>query len=158
MDVDLGRLAERADAERDRLLGLLATDCARIDASRPPLELARELVREHPGPEGVIAAAAAHGHDVRRGAWRAGGALVVPHHPTRPVLAAAGARRVAGGLQYDHAARHNRARSRPRALLARPRPPAGTDRGPAHPALGGLRGGLGALCRRTLRRGGVLRG
>ena len=59
MDVDLGRLAERADAERDRLLGLLATDCARIDASRPPLELARELVREHPGPEGVIDAAAA---------------------------------------------------------------------------------------------------
>jgi hypothetical protein len=59
MDVDLGRLAERADVERDRLLGLLAADCARIDAGRPPLEVARELVRDHPGPDGVIDAAAA---------------------------------------------------------------------------------------------------
>ncbi len=52
--VDLGRLAERADAERDRLLARLAEDCARIDASRPPLELCRELVRDHPGPDEVI--------------------------------------------------------------------------------------------------------
>ncbi|HEX9354243.1 MAG TPA: DUF885 family protein [Streptosporangiaceae bacterium] len=57
IDVDLGLLAERADAERDRLLNRLAEDCARIDASRPPLELCRELVREHPGPDGVIDAA-----------------------------------------------------------------------------------------------------
>ncbi len=56
-DVNLGRLAERADAERDRLLGRLAGDCARIDAGRPPLELCRELVRQHPGPDGVIDAA-----------------------------------------------------------------------------------------------------
>ena len=52
IDVDLGLLAERADAERDRLLNRLAEDCARIDAGRPPLELCRDLVREHPGPEG----------------------------------------------------------------------------------------------------------
>ncbi len=58
MHVDLGRLAERADAERDRLLRLLAADCARIDAGRPALEVARELVRDHPGPDGVIDAAA----------------------------------------------------------------------------------------------------
>jgi hypothetical protein len=58
MDVDLGRLAERADKERDRLLALLATDCARIDPDRPPLDVARDLVRDHPGPDGVIDAAA----------------------------------------------------------------------------------------------------
>jgi len=57
IDLDLGRLAERADAERDRLLARLAEDCARIDASRPALDVARELVRDHPGPDGVIDAA-----------------------------------------------------------------------------------------------------
>jgi hypothetical protein len=57
MPVDLGRLAERADAERDRLLERLADDCARIEPGRPPLELARELVRDHPAADGVIRAA-----------------------------------------------------------------------------------------------------
>jgi hypothetical protein len=55
--VDLGQLARRADAERDRLLTRLAEDCARIDGSRPPLELCRDLVRDHPGPDEVIGAA-----------------------------------------------------------------------------------------------------
>jgi Bacterial protein of unknown function (DUF885) len=57
MEVDLGELAERADAERDRLRELLAASCARIDAGRPPMEVARELVRDHPGADGVIDAA-----------------------------------------------------------------------------------------------------
>ncbi len=57
MPVDLGELAERADAERDRLLARLAEDCAVIDASRPPLEVARDLVRQHPDATGVMAAA-----------------------------------------------------------------------------------------------------
>jgi hypothetical protein len=57
LTVDLGQLARRADAERDRLLARLAEDCARIDASRPPLELCRELVRDHPGPDEVIGVA-----------------------------------------------------------------------------------------------------
>jgi hypothetical protein len=57
MPVDLGRLSERADAERDRLTERLADSCARIDAGRPPLELARELVRDHPDADGVIEAA-----------------------------------------------------------------------------------------------------
>jgi hypothetical protein len=57
VEVDLGRLAEQADAERDRLRGLLADACGRIDPARPPLELARELVRDHPGPGGVLDAA-----------------------------------------------------------------------------------------------------
>ena len=55
--VDVGRLAEQADAERDRLLERLAESCARIDPGRPPLEVARELVRDHPDAAGVIDAA-----------------------------------------------------------------------------------------------------
>jgi hypothetical protein len=57
MDVDLGRLSERADAERDRLTALLAESCARVDPGRPPLDVARELVRDHPDADGVIEAA-----------------------------------------------------------------------------------------------------
>jgi hypothetical protein len=57
MELDLGALAQRADAERDRLMARLADSCARIDAGRPPLAVARELVRDHPGPDGVLAAA-----------------------------------------------------------------------------------------------------
>ena len=55
--VDLGRLAEQADAERDRLLARLGEDCALIDPGRPALEVARELVRDHPDAAGVIEAA-----------------------------------------------------------------------------------------------------
>jgi len=58
IEVDLGRLAERADAERDRLTARLTESCARVDPARPPLEVARELVRDHPDASGVIEAAA----------------------------------------------------------------------------------------------------
>jgi hypothetical protein len=57
LPLDLGRLADRADKERDRLTSLLAESCAQVAPGRPPLEVARELVRDHPGPDGVIAAA-----------------------------------------------------------------------------------------------------
>ncbi len=57
VQVDLGELGERADAERDRLSGLLAESCARVDPGRPPLAVARELVRDHPDTEGVMDAA-----------------------------------------------------------------------------------------------------
>ncbi len=57
INVDLGKLAERADAERDRLRERLADSCASIDPSRPALEVARELVRDHPDADGVIDAA-----------------------------------------------------------------------------------------------------
>jgi hypothetical protein len=57
MEVDLGRLAGRADAERDRVRERLAEACARVAPGRPALEVARELVRDHPGPDGVLAAA-----------------------------------------------------------------------------------------------------
>jgi Bacterial protein of unknown function (DUF885) len=55
--VDLGRLAEQADAERERLHALLTDWCARVAPGRPALEVARELVREHPDADGVIDAA-----------------------------------------------------------------------------------------------------
>src|SRR5215469_8656238 len=57
IEVDLGRLAEQADAERDRLAARLAESCAQIDPGRPALTVARELVRDHPGPDGVLDAA-----------------------------------------------------------------------------------------------------
>jgi hypothetical protein len=57
MHVDLGRLSGRANGERDRLSGLLAESCARVDPGRPPLEVARDLVRDHPDADGVIDAA-----------------------------------------------------------------------------------------------------
>jgi Bacterial protein of unknown function (DUF885) len=56
-DVDLGALAARADTERDRLTERLAESAAVIDAKRPPLDLARELVRDHPDRAGVIESA-----------------------------------------------------------------------------------------------------
>jgi hypothetical protein len=56
LPVDLGRLAEQADAERDRLQALLAEGCAQVDPRRPALEVARELVRVHPDAHGVVEA------------------------------------------------------------------------------------------------------
>jgi hypothetical protein len=56
-DVDLGKLALRADAERDRLTERLTGSCAAVDASRPPLDVARELVKDHPDSAGVLTAA-----------------------------------------------------------------------------------------------------
>jgi hypothetical protein len=55
--VDLGQLARQADAERDRLTERLTESCAAVDASRPPLDVARELVKDHPDRAGVLTAA-----------------------------------------------------------------------------------------------------
>jgi hypothetical protein len=55
--VDLGKLAEQADAERDRLRARLAEDCARLDPGRPAMDVARGLVRDHPDAAGVMDAA-----------------------------------------------------------------------------------------------------
>jgi hypothetical protein len=58
LPVDLGRLAERADAERDRLMALLAESCAKLgEKGRAPLDVVRELVKDHPDADGVIEAA-----------------------------------------------------------------------------------------------------
>ncbi|MEO3874931.1 DUF885 family protein [Nonomuraea sp. B12E4] len=58
LPVDLGRLAERADAERDRLMALLAESCAKLgERDKAPLDVVRELVKDHPDADGVIEAA-----------------------------------------------------------------------------------------------------
>jgi len=57
IEVDLGGLAARADAERDRLMARLADSCAAVDPARPPLDVARSLIREHPDGDGVLDAA-----------------------------------------------------------------------------------------------------
>jgi hypothetical protein len=57
MSVDLGQLAARADAERERLMARLTESCAEIDPDRPALEVARDLVRDHPDAGGVLDAA-----------------------------------------------------------------------------------------------------
>ncbi|MFC4111816.1 DUF885 family protein [Nonomuraea zeae] len=58
LPVDLGRLAQRADAERDRLMGLLTEACAKLgEKGRAPLDVVRELVKDHPDADGVIEAA-----------------------------------------------------------------------------------------------------
>jgi hypothetical protein len=54
LPVDVGRLAGQAASERDRLMALLAEGCARVAPGRPPLEVARQLVRDHPDATGVI--------------------------------------------------------------------------------------------------------
>jgi hypothetical protein len=56
-EVDLSELAARADAERDRLHERLTESAAKVDAGRPALEVARELVRDHPDRAGVLEAA-----------------------------------------------------------------------------------------------------
>ena len=57
MSVDLGRLEERADQERDRLGTRLDEACERLSPGVPPARLVRELLRDHPGEEGIYAAA-----------------------------------------------------------------------------------------------------
>ncbi len=54
LDVDVAALAAEADRERDRLMTRLGAACARLDGTKPPLELCRELVRDHPDIDGVI--------------------------------------------------------------------------------------------------------
>jgi hypothetical protein len=48
MVVDLGRLAERADRERDRLRALLAESCERLRPGADPTILIPELMKDHP--------------------------------------------------------------------------------------------------------------
>jgi hypothetical protein len=57
MPVDLGRLEERADSERDRLRARLHEACERLSPGVAPSRLVRELLRDHPGEQGIYAAA-----------------------------------------------------------------------------------------------------
>ncbi|WP_377269297.1 DUF885 family protein [Peterkaempfera sp. SMS 1(5)a] len=58
LPVDLGRLAERAGAERERLRDLLAEACRALDPVRTPAELVPELLTDHPAPDQVVPEAA----------------------------------------------------------------------------------------------------
>jgi hypothetical protein len=57
MSVDLGRLEEAADAERDRLRERIREDCERYRPGSAPDVLVAELVADHPDSEGIYAAA-----------------------------------------------------------------------------------------------------
>jgi hypothetical protein len=54
MEVDLGRLEEGADAERDRLRALLEEACRRLGPGRPPAEVVAGLLDDHPDADGVL--------------------------------------------------------------------------------------------------------
>ncbi|MQA86250.1 MAG: DUF885 family protein [Streptosporangiales bacterium] len=54
MQLDLARVAEQADQERNRLVAMLEEAARRIDPERPPLDLARYLVLDHPDIDGVL--------------------------------------------------------------------------------------------------------
>ena len=60
-NVDVDRLAERADRERDRLKAALREACERLrpGAGDKPKALIDELVRDHPAPDGIYAEAQA---------------------------------------------------------------------------------------------------
>lgn len=57
MDVDLGRLEETADRERDRLRDLLADACRDLDPSSTPAEVVARLLDDHPDAAGVLTTA-----------------------------------------------------------------------------------------------------
>jgi hypothetical protein len=57
LQVDLGRLEERADAERDRLRVLLDEACGRLAPGRPTAEVVDELLTDHPDTGGVLSEA-----------------------------------------------------------------------------------------------------
>jgi hypothetical protein len=59
MEVDLGRLEERADAERDRLRAILEDACDRLAPGRPTGEVVAGLLADHPDTGGVLAEAQA---------------------------------------------------------------------------------------------------
>jgi len=57
MPVDLGRMEERADQERDRLRTMLNEACQRLSPGVAPPRLIPELLRDHPDEQGIYAAA-----------------------------------------------------------------------------------------------------
>jgi hypothetical protein len=59
LQVDLGRLEERADAERDRLRAMLEEACGRLVPGRPTAEVVAGLLGDHPDAGGVLSEAEA---------------------------------------------------------------------------------------------------
>lgn len=64
MPVDIGRLAEQADAERDRLMEIAREACARIDPDSDVRSVVDRLVADHPDADGVLATAQAQVDEV----------------------------------------------------------------------------------------------
>jgi hypothetical protein len=54
LEADLGRLEERADAERDRLRAVLDEACGRLRPGRPTAEVVAGLLEDHPDADGVL--------------------------------------------------------------------------------------------------------
>ena len=59
LEVDLGRLAQEADRERDRLMALLADACERVAPGQPVAQTRAALERDHPDADGVLVEARA---------------------------------------------------------------------------------------------------
>ncbi len=59
VDVDLGRLALAADAERDRMRSVLTDACRALHPDRPVADTVRALAADHPDASGVLQAARA---------------------------------------------------------------------------------------------------
>ena len=57
LEVDLGRLEERADTERDRLRAVLDDACGRLAPGRPTAEVVDGLLTDHPDTGGVLSEA-----------------------------------------------------------------------------------------------------
>ena len=64
MPVALGRLAERADAERDRLRAWLVDACARLEPGTAAAEVITNLLHDHPDADGVLEEARAQTDEV----------------------------------------------------------------------------------------------
>ncbi len=62
--VDLGRLAEQADSERDRLMEILRESCAQLEPGVDVRDVVQRLVSDHPNADGVIAEAQAQVEEV----------------------------------------------------------------------------------------------
>jgi hypothetical protein len=54
VDVNLEKLADRADAERDRIATMLVEACSRFDPTRRTADVVADLLADHPGIDGVI--------------------------------------------------------------------------------------------------------
>src|SRR5918994_859864 len=54
VEVDLGRLEERADAERDRMRAILDEACGRLRPGQPTAEVVAWLLEDHPDADGVL--------------------------------------------------------------------------------------------------------
>jgi hypothetical protein len=54
LEVDLGRLEERADAERDRMRAILDEACGRLRPGQPTAEVVAWLLEDHPDADGVL--------------------------------------------------------------------------------------------------------